>query len=245
MRKDLKGRAILLRKEGRTYREILHEVPVAKSTLSLWLRSVGLSVPQQQRITQARIDAALRGAQSRRRVRLKEVSDSVAQGIKDVGTLSNRELWLIGIALHWSEGSKQNLRSPSAGVAFANMDPRMLSIFLAWLESLGVKEEDIRYELYIHIDRREETSRFREWWSEKLSIPVELLGKVYLKQGNVLTKRTNVGDLYHGLLRIKVKSSTNLNRRIHGWFEGIASSVGSGVTGNTPAFEAGDSRIVP
>lgn len=38
--------AIELRKRGLSYSEILMQVPVAKSTLSIWLHSVGLSKTQ-------------------------------------------------------------------------------------------------------------------------------------------------------------------------------------------------------
>jgi hypothetical protein len=41
-----KEKAIKLRKSGATYSEVLREVPVSKSTLSLWLRDVGLSKTQ-------------------------------------------------------------------------------------------------------------------------------------------------------------------------------------------------------
>lgn len=46
-----KLKAIKLRREGLSYREILRYVPVAKSTLSLWLRDVGLAKRQTQRLT--------------------------------------------------------------------------------------------------------------------------------------------------------------------------------------------------
>lgn len=47
-----KKKAIELRKQGLSYREILEQIPVAKSSLSLWLRSVGLSKKQKQRLTE-------------------------------------------------------------------------------------------------------------------------------------------------------------------------------------------------
>jgi hypothetical protein len=218
-------KAIALRKKGKTYKEILKEVPVAKSTLSLWLRSVGLSVPQKQRITKARIEAALRGAESKRTTRLKEVSTLGSEGKKDIGTLSERDLWLIGIALHWAEGSKQNIRTPSTGIIFGNSDVGMIRVYLAWLSQLGVNRSDIVFELYSHIERQEDTVQFKMWWSKELSIDTKRIEKVYLKKGNLRTKRSNVGDLYHGLLRIKVKRSTGLNRKVQGWFEGIATAL--------------------
>ena len=50
-----KWKAVELRRKGLSYREILQHVPVAKSTLSLWLRTVGLSRPQTQRLTEKRL----------------------------------------------------------------------------------------------------------------------------------------------------------------------------------------------
>ena len=38
-----KARAIQLRKQGKTYSEIMKEAPVAKATISLWLHDVQLA----------------------------------------------------------------------------------------------------------------------------------------------------------------------------------------------------------
>ncbi len=48
---NLKEKAILLRRQGMTYSEILKIIPVAKSTLSEWFKSVSLSVSQKHNIT--------------------------------------------------------------------------------------------------------------------------------------------------------------------------------------------------
>jgi hypothetical protein len=225
MRKQYKVRAIALRRKGKTYREILLEVPVAKSTLSAWFREVELSTPQKQRLTQKRKDAAMRGAEARRINRLAEVTQELKAGLEEVRDVTGRELWLIGIALYWAEGSKQNERSPSEGLAFGNSDYRMLAVYLAWLRAMKIEEKDIIFELYVHRDREQDSETFRKWWVTKLGISTGRLTRVYLKNGNPKTNRQNVGDLYHGLLRIKVKTSTTLNRRIQGWIAGVVESV--------------------
>lgn len=240
-----RNRALLLRKQGKTYKEILTEIPVAKSTLSLWLRSVALSKPQKQRVTQKRKAAALKGAQVRRDRRLKEIQEHTLGAVKKVGRISKREVWFLGVALYWAEGAKQNQRSPSAGVQFGNSDPSMIRIFLAWLDLLSVSREDIYFELYIHKDRKRETLSFRRWWSRELDIPLSQLSRVYYKQGNPSTNRTNTGNLYHGLLRIKVRNSTSLNRKIHAWISVVGRTLGNGVIGNTSAFGAEESRFEP
>ena len=245
MKSEQKERAIILRKSGRTYSEILSEIPVAKSTLSEWLKSVNLAKSQKQRITQKRVAARLRAAQSRRTTRISETRSFEQKGITDIENLTERELWLIGIALYWAEGSKQYEHSPSTGIMFANSDVRMIRVFLRWLEQMKVPQSEIYLELYVHETRKTDAPAFVRWWARELMIPSGTLERVYFKKGNPKTNRKNVADLYHGLIRIKVNSSTVLNRKINGWVYGIVASLGSGVTGNTPAFGAGDSRIVP
>jgi hypothetical protein len=245
MKSAFKERAIELRKCGKTYSEILQTVPVAKSTLSLWFRSVDLASQQKQAITQKRIDGQLRGALARREARLREVQVSVEKGRVAVSSLSKRELWLIGIALYWAEGNKQNLRSPSAGINMCNSDVRMIAVFRHWLTLLEVPDSDIYYELYIHESRKSETVTFAAWWEIGLGLSPGEIQRIYFKKGNRKTNRTNTGDLYHGLLRIRVKASTSLNRRLHGWISGIVAALGGGVIGNTSAFGAEDSRFEP
>ena len=242
MKAEEKERAIALRKEGKTYNEILSEVPVAKSTLSLWLREVGLSTVQKQTITEKRIQAQARGAAARHTARVNSESHEMDLGIKEIGTMTNRELFLVGVALYWGEGSKQKSHSSSTSLEIVNMDVRLHRTFLAWLSLIGVAREELRADLYVHEDRAKEAESFRKWWQEELQIPVT---GIYLKKGSRTTNRKNTGSLYRGLLKIKVRASSLLNRRMNGWIQGIAASVGDGVIGNTSAFGAEDSRIVP
>jgi hypothetical protein len=230
MHADYKAKAIALRKLGKTYREILNEVPVAKSTLSTWLKSVELAVPQKQRFTRMKKEAALRGAATRKERRISEVNSLVLSGIQDIGILSSREIWLIGIALYWAEGSKQNTRSPSAAIQFGNTDPSMLNVFQAWLEIIGIPKDQIIFQLYVHVDRIKEVNIFVEWWKKELNLALEQKIQVYTKNGNPITRRSNVGNLYHGLIRIRVRTSTFLNRQINGWAKGISASVGDRLT---------------
>lgn len=225
MKANLKIKAIQLRRAGRTYAEILAVVPVAKSTLSSWLRDVGLSRAQKQTITERRLSAARRGALVRKMARLQEVESFTVTGRRDVGALTDRELWLIATALYWAEGSKQNLRSPSAGIQFGNTDARMLKFFMTWLGKIKIDKSEIDYELYIHETRFDEAEMFRKWWARQLSVPIQKLDRIYKKRGKADTNRTNTGSLYHGLLRIRVRASTKLNRRINGWIEAIALAV--------------------
>ena len=221
-----KDNAIALRRKGKTYSEIRNEINVSKSTLSMWLKSVGLATAQKQIISKKRKAAQLRGASARRANRLHEIDTLLEQGKKDISSLTSRELWLIGTALYWAEGSKQGKKNLSSGVIFANSDLRMHQVFLSWLRFLKVPDDEVYFELFVHTNRKGEIPEFRKWWAQSLKVSPSRVEKVYLKLGNPKTKRAAVDDLYRGLLRIRVKASTSLNRQINGWVEGIVAAMG-------------------
>lgn len=215
-----KEKAIKLRKKGLSYREILEEVPVAKSTLSLWLRSVGLSKRQKQRLTEKKLAAALRGAMRRRDNRLVITEKIKTKARDEIEKISNRELWLVGTALYWGEGTKE--RSKAVNVRFSNSDPQMIRLFLKWIQkTCRVPKQDIFCEIYLHetaAGRKEEIQRY---WSRVTNFSPTQFQKIRWKKNKINTKRKNIGENYCGLLKINVRRSTNLNRKIAGWIEGI------------------------
>ena len=222
MKIDLKNRAIALRREGNTYSEIMKIIPVAKSTLSEWLKSVGMVKEVKQIFTEKRRLASLRGGQAKRRQRIERSNKIFNLAESEIGKLSKRELWLLGIALYWAEGSKEKEGRPGSGVIFVNSDYEMIILFLKWLtEIIGLKEDEIRCELYIHDSYRKEVARFQKYWAQKTGLPLSYFDTVYYKRNKINTKRKNVGDLYNGQLRVKVCRSSTLNRRIAGWVRGI------------------------
>ncbi len=222
LRKEVENQqAIALRREGKTYAEILKEVAITKSTLSLWLRDVGLSKRQHQRITEKRIQGALRGAEMRRTIRKETTARIHRESSSEIGKLSKREIFLVGAALYWAEGSKQKEHMPSAGITFTNSDPLMLQFFLRWLQEIGVTRDKIRYELYIHDTAKARTESIREFWSKTLKSRITEFEKVYWKKGKISTQRKRTGVDYFGLIRIRVTQSTDLNRRVAGWVNGI------------------------
>jgi len=127
---------------------------------------------------------------------------------------------LLGIALYWGEGSKIKPWRISDGVIFSNMDSEMALIFEKWLnEKLGVSKNNLRFQLYIH-ETIKDVDRIKQFWSKKLQINKDEIN-VYYKKNKINTLRKNIGNDYNGLIRIKVLKSTDLNRRIAGYIEGL------------------------
>jgi len=83
----------------------LKETPVAKSTLSLWLRNVGLTRKQKQRLTEKRLIAALGRARAKKEQRLATTKEIKEKARNEVGKLSN---------LYWAEGLKEKRRKNSS-----------------------------------------------------------------------------------------------------------------------------------
>lgn len=220
--KETKDKAIAMRRQGCSYREILKEVSVAKSTLSLWLREVGLLKPQVQRLTEKRMAAVRKGGAVKHAQAVERRNYIYTESAKSIGQLSDREMWLFATALYWAEGGKEKAHKSGAKFEFSNTDPRMLRAFMYWLlyiEDIGL--DKMTFEIYIHSNSKHKIEKVREFWSKELGVPLEKLATVRYKTHKIRTNRKNIGDLYNGLIRVRVTSSSTLVRQVEGWVQGI------------------------
>lgn len=221
-----KQKAIDLRTKGLSYNEILQSVPVAKSTLSAWLRDVGLSMPQRHQLTVRKLAAARRGGEKVHVMRLERVARAVTEAEEEAKhwIAQGDFLWLVGTVLYWAEGEKPKPWRGRTKVAFINMDVRMILLMREWLgRYCGRAGRDVCYELYIH--EGADIGVAREWWSRQIGVPQEDL-RVRLKRPNPASRRKNVGSGYYGTMRIAARRSTLLNHRIVGWVQAIARHCG-------------------
>ena len=130
MKSLFKNQAIALRRHGLSYSEILKQIPVVKSTLSVWFVDVGLAKKQRQLITEKRIAGRLRALESIRRNKIQRVRDIKDLAKKEVAVLIQDPFWLTGVILYWGEGTKE--RTHATSVKFTNMDLQMHQLFLEW-----------------------------------------------------------------------------------------------------------------
>lgn len=236
---DEKVRAITLRRLGLTYSEILRTVHVAKSTLTLWFHDVGLAEHQKQRITEKRIQGQKNAAASRRNQRVKTQNEIWSMAEKEIGRLTRRELWLIGVSLYWAEGSKEKAWRPGSGVIFSNSDPKMVRVFLAWAKEFsGISVEKLRFEIYIHESHRNSAARVKDFWAKEIGLDIYHFQKICFKKNKLGSKRKNVGLLYNGLLRVRIGGSSTLVRKLEGWARGIDKHIAGSSNGRTQLFES-------
>lgn len=217
--------ALDLRRQGLSYREILERVTVSKSSLSLWLQSVGLSKTQKQRLTEKKLASARRGALKKKEDRIFRTGIIMEEAKKEVGKLTERERWLIGVALYWAEGSKEKEWSPGSSAQLINSDPRMIQFFLKWLIfRCKIPKNMLQFEIYIHENHKYRLGEVRNYWSLKTGFSEDNFQTVYFKKNKIHTKRKNTGNKYFGMLKIKIKKSSGLVRKIAGWVDGINAS---------------------
>lgn len=234
---ERRHRAHELRLQGRSYREIERLMGVAKSTQSSWFRDVPLTDEHRRRLQERKAGGGRSGADAVRSARLRRTEIVHETAAAEVGAIGDRELFLLGVIAYWCEGSKAKPWSPSQSVSFINSDPRLIRLFLRWLERLGYGPDDLICKLSIHecADLEGATS----FWEEQTEIPRQRFRPPTLKRHQPKTVRRNVREDYVGCFVIDVRRSTELNRRIAGWFLGIAQAIDA-----VPGTLEGDSAVV-
>lgn len=168
--------------------------------------------------TKAQYAAALLGGAKRKEQRISQTEKIRLEAMQEVHEVHRDQFRLLGAMLYWAEGSKQKVHSISKGTIFSNSDPLMIVFFYKWLlEICQVSPGNITCELYIHRDANIQEAR--RFWAVTLKLPIHQLNQVRLKKGNPGSYRKNKGKGYHGVLRLTVRRSTNLNRTIMAWVE--------------------------
>lgn len=219
---DLRARARELRRRGWTYDRIELELGVSRSSVSLWVRDL----PRPPRRTPEEASAiARRGWERTLALREEGRRRTKTAAAAEIGTLSDRELFLIGVGLYWAEGNKSKPYRRAESVVFVNSDADMIRLYLAWLRLLGVEKERLRFKLMIH--ESADVSGAERYWAELVEAGPESFDKTALKKHNPKTVRKNVGDTYRGCLVVRVRQGADLYRRIEGWWYGIVWGVDS------------------
>ena len=146
MQREDKQRARELRTQGWSYNDILQEVSVSKSTLSLWLRDIPLTDEQIAALL-SKQDAGrekfIRSTTSRRNDRWAEYH---AEAEAEYAELSKAPAFMFGLALYIGEGSKTQPNS----LRFANCDPRVIRRGLQFFLKIGLLMPQIRCAVHLH-----------------------------------------------------------------------------------------------
>lgn len=212
MRKD-KEKAYILRKEGKSYREISQVLGVPKSTLSCWLKNEAWSREIGERLAStesfehpAKLKLMVEGNKKRWKLLHEQYRQAA---IKEFKKLKKEPLFLAGLMLYWGEGEKQ---SKSSVVRLANSDPALLRIFYLFLRRvIKVPEDKIWAWLLLYPDLVDSVQK--SFWSKSIGFSTDKFKKSIYIKGKHPTKR-----LSYGVCTIFVQSR-ELKEKILKWIE--------------------------
>lgn len=216
----LRLKARELRKEGESVRIISQKLSIPKSTVSLWVRDVILSVEQLQILTQNSLKGSAlgraKGAFVQKQRRLDKIKRYEDVGIKLLSDLSERELMIAGLSMYWSEGSRRNRR-----VEFCNSDPRMIEFILIWLQiCFGIKVEDLAGYIKIESSHFKRDLVVKEYWCVVTGMRINQFRKTHFKTAQNKKIYENFEEHY-GTLSIRVQKSGELYYKIMGLIKGL------------------------
>lgn len=213
-----------LRHRGWSIAEIAKELNMHKSgSISKWCRDIVLTPEQIERLTERQESGSYKGrviaTEKLRKDRLEEVELMRQEGLKEIGAMDERDLFIAGLGMYWSEGETY----PGGDrLSFINSDPKMILFMLKWFRDICEVLDD-RFSLQVKINEihQNRTKEIENYWSDLTGIPLAQFTKTILIKAKLNKIYPNPNG-YFGTLRITVRQGTKLRRKLNGWLEGLA-----------------------
>ncbi len=204
----LKDQAIDLRKNGLSYGNIAKQLGISKSTASVWLYSIKLTIEQRKKLNANQAIHLNTGPNSQKARREKQVKTILDQaGLEIKKPISLESYRLFGAALYWAEGGKTSMFN------MTNSDPYLILFWVKWLNKI-FKIPATQLKAWLNIYPQQSEKNIKKFWSELTGIPVKNFGKSYIKPLSSNYKKNN---LYYGTVRVSVPKSTDYRYRVFGW----------------------------
>jgi len=189
--------AIKLRKEGYSYSYIAEKTGLSKSTLSNHLAKLPYTPNEhtQRKATNAQLSSArTKHAQKRASLDL-----AAASARKDIGCMSERDLFIVGLGLYIGEGSKtQGL------VRLVNTDPRVIRLFIRWVRALGLSDGNIAIRIHLYPDSDVHSANV--YWLKETSLPKASLQSACIDRRVRKDRKRNSTHMY-GTAHITVRAN--------------------------------------
>ncbi len=216
-----KSQALALREQGYSYELIHQKTGIARSTMSYWFRNIPFE-PNAEVRNRIKNSSRKAGAVRHQR-RLEDIRRQLDSGMSDIGRLSTRDMWMIGLGLYIGEGAKTTEQT-----RIANSDPNVIRLCMAWLRGLGVPDKHITLSVHAYPDNDAEACKV--YWLKTSGLTDACFGWVSIdKRGG--KRRQAAGKLPYGTAHIIVRArgerkfGVQLFRRINGWIQAVYNQV--------------------
>ena len=219
---QLRVKAQNLRDSGYSYNMIHLKLGVSKSTLSNWFRDRPF-IPNDEVLNRIQY-GPIKSAEKKHNRKVKEIEELLKIGAEEVGKLSKRDLWLLGLGIYIGEGTKSH-----DIIRVANADPMVIKIAIRWFkEIIGLSNENISIRLHLYPDNDEAICI--KFWQGITGLPLKSFYKVYIDRRSDKIK-IRKKKLPFGTAHINIKANGNnaygvkLFRRIQGWMSGALTQI--------------------
>ena len=210
-----------LRLDGASINEIAQKLGLSKSTVSFWCKDIRLTPRQIEKLVQKQLSGSYKGrlkaVEKKRYNRLQEIEQLKCSGIKEIGKLNKHEFLMAGIGIYWGEGYKSLTTA-----AITSSDLKIILFMLKWFKEIcQISAKDLVFRVGLNASHKCRVPVVEKYWSEKTGIPLNQFTKTTLIK--TITKKiyNNPGN-YYGTLRVSVRRSSRLQRKILGWIEGLS-----------------------
>ena len=212
-----------LRRAGHSYNMIAEKIGVSKSTLSEWLSGMPYTPNKETRDRIGNAPARAAEAKSKQRQQRQEIAREMAK--QEIGSLSKRDLFMLGLAIYIGEGSKFG-----DDVRVINSDPRIIRLAIEWFKQCCGLIVD-HFVLTIHMYPDNDADTVHDYWIQQTG-----LSHSQLKSPQI-DKRTNKkveksGKLEYGTAHLGVKigngwfgQKTFLAQKIRAWMDEVLNNA--------------------
>jgi hypothetical protein len=217
---EKKIQARKLRRDGQSIKSIARDLEVSPGSVSLWCRDILMTREQLDILEKNSKDPyygkRLQNSLKQQSIRIEKTGRLKAEGIEEVGKLTNRELLLVGIALYWAEGYKKDSQ-----VGLGSSDPRMMQLYVKWLrECFNYSVEDLLFRVTVNESHEYRIKEIVQYWADLFGINISNFQKSFYQKAK-WQKSYEHPEEYFGVLRIRVRKSSDFLRKIHGYIEGL------------------------
>ncbi|SRR6266481_2439893 len=215
-----KIKAIALRRNGASIKDIARILGVSKSSASLWCGGVVLSSRQiaalHLKMIKGGYGGRLKGAQMQKTRKLEKINRYREAGISEMDSISKRDLFVLGLGLYLGEGNKTGSK-----FQFTNSNPMLVKIVMEWLEkNFEISPKDFVYRVAINEIHRYRIHDVYKQWSKLIGAPLSQFKlPVFIKVKN--KKIYENMNAHLGTMMFGVVKSSDLQYRVCGLMHGI------------------------
>lgn len=214
----LRQQAFNLRARGYSYTYIGEKIKISKSTLSDWLSSVPYSPNKEMLIKLGNARAA--SGLAKHKLKLQCFKEAGEQARKEIGLLSERDVFMLGIGLYLGEGTKTH-----DIVRVINANSKVIRFAVRWFQEVcGLPLSNFKLRLHVYPDNN--VQKCIQFWSKEVQIPESQFQETQIDFRKD-KKRFKRGKLPYGTAHLSIRSGGEkrfgvfLARKINAWIEEV------------------------